>query len=240
MTIEVINHTAAPQTVAHLLDGPTGLPLEGWWYLNKNPSLMGWSGRRDVIWRVRGKGHSLRSAVQIYKQATDEDSTGPFTSVLAGQSTVEERTLDYIGVDTQYFSAVMQAGKYGSPASLLCQDAYAMPVGPLDAVPRAAMKTLNTTYRLIDVATELPPDAKMEREYHLFLGPKSERLLADFALGDIMEYGWFGWIAKPLSRLLHIFHAIVGNYGLAIIMLTVLVRGLMFPHRSQGGARARR
>lgn len=229
MTIEVINHTATPRTVAHLLDGPTGLPLEGWWYLNKIHPSWGGAGARDVIWRVRGKGHSLRSAVQIYKQATDEDSTGPFTSVLAGQSTVEDRTLDYIGVDTQYFSAVMQAGKYGSPASLLCQDAYAMPVGPLDAVPRAAMKTLNTTYRLIDVATELPPDAKMEREYHLFLGPKSERLLADFALSDIMEYGWFGWIAKPLSRLLHIFHAIVGNYGLAIIMLTVLVRGLMFP-----------
>ena len=33
----------------------------------------------------------------------------------------------------------------------------------------------------------------------------------------------------PLTHILHFFYAIVGNYGLAIIMLTVLVRGCMFP-----------
>jgi YidC/Oxa1 family membrane protein insertase len=45
----------------------------------------------------------------------------------------------------------------------------------------------------------------------------------------LMYYGWFGWVAVPMLAVLHAFYFLVGNYGLAIIMLTVLVRGGMFP-----------
>jgi len=48
-------------------------------------------------------------------------------------------------------------------------------------------------------------------------------------LGDLIYYGWYGFVAEPLTHILHWFYAIVGNYGIAIIMLTILVRGCMFP-----------
>lgn len=41
--------------------------------------------------------------------------------------------------------------------------------------------------------------------------------------------GWFWFVAEPMLKVLHFFYAIVGNYGVAIIMLTVLVRLCMFP-----------
>ena len=54
-------------------------------------------------------------------------------------------------------------------------------------------------------------------------------MLEAYGLGDLMYYGWFGWVAVPMTNTLHFFYAIVRNSGLAIIMLTVLVRLCMFP-----------
>jgi YidC/Oxa1 family membrane protein insertase len=48
-------------------------------------------------------------------------------------------------------------------------------------------------------------------------------------MDDLVYFGWFGWVARPLIALLHGLHALIGNYGIAIILLTVLVRGAMFP-----------
>ncbi|MFT8131101.1 hypothetical protein ACMYM2_23675, partial [Salmonella enterica subsp. enterica serovar Enteritidis] len=71
-------------------------------------------------------------------------------------------------------------------------------------------------------------------QFQVFAGPKRPRLLdhygpANGTLGSLVYYGWFGPIAQLLSAVLHAFYLIVGNYGIAIIMLTVLVRGCMFP-----------
>jgi len=46
---------------------------------------------------------------------------------------------------------------------------------------------------------------------------------------EAIYYGWFGFVARPLSAILHFFFTITRNYGIAIILLTVLVRGCMFP-----------
>ena len=45
----------------------------------------------------------------------------------------------------------------------------------------------------------------------------------------MITYGWFKWIAKPLIKILDFFYGIFGNFGIAIILLTVMVRGGMFP-----------
>ena len=50
-----------------------------------------------------------------------------------------------------------------------------------------------------------------------------------------MYYGWFGAVARAMVGLLHFFYGIVGNYGIAIIMLTVLVRGLHVPAQPRPG-----
>jgi YidC/Oxa1 family membrane protein insertase len=54
---------------------------------------------------------------------------------------------------------------------------------------------------------------------------------ADHSLKDIVYYGLalFGAVARAMLAILHFFYSIIGNYGVAIVMLTVLVRGAMFP-----------
>ena len=48
-------------------------------------------------------------------------------------------------------------------------------------------------------------------------------------LGLTVDYGWLWFISKPLFKLLTFIQSFVGNWGLAIIVLTFIVRGVMFP-----------
>ncbi len=231
MDIEIQNHGTQEQTVSYVMDGPNGLPLEGWWYTNKIHPSWGSAGARDVVWRVHGNKHSLRSATQIYKlwKEDKDDPAAAITSILTDSPAAPERTLDYLGVDTQYFSAVLLAGTMSDPMAFTCQQAYSMPVGKVTELTGRGMKKLNTSYRMVSVATPIAAGKSVVDQYHLFLGPKSPEVLATYDLSKMIEYGWFGKIAKPLSWLLHLFYGIILNYGLAIVLLTVLVRGAMFP-----------
>jgi YidC/Oxa1 family membrane protein insertase len=44
-----------------------------------------------------------------------------------------------------------------------------------------------------------------------------------------IDWGWFRWFMKPIFSLLNWLFAMIGNFGVAIICLTLIVRGLMFP-----------
>jgi len=64
-----------------------------------------------------------------------------------------------------------------------------------------------------------------------YLGPKDPALvaLAPGNLKDVINYGFFDFIAKPLLQILHFFYGYVGNYGVAIILLTLLIKVLFWP-----------
>ena len=69
-----------------------------------------------------------------------------------------------------------------------------------------------------------------------FMGPKSTEALAGMPnnLEHALNYGFFHIIAKPLIQLLSFFYSYLGNYGYAIIALTIVIRLLMWPlsHKS--------
>ena len=80
---------------------------------------------------------------------------------------------------------------------------------------------------LVDVAA----GQQAEVSGKLWIGPKLQDQMAKVAnhLDLTVDYGWLWFIAQPLHWLLTVFHGFVQNWGLAIIMLTLLVRGIMFP-----------
>ncbi|MCE0493630.1 membrane protein insertase YidC [Vibrio salinus] len=65
----------------------------------------------------------------------------------------------------------------------------------------------------------------------LWVGPKLQSQMAATApnLDLVVDYGWLWFIAKPLHMLLSFIQTFVGNWGVAIICLTFLVRGAMYP-----------
>ncbi|MBU2978439.1 membrane protein insertase YidC [Alteromonas sp. C1M14] len=65
----------------------------------------------------------------------------------------------------------------------------------------------------------------------LYLGPKDQDNLAKLANGlDLtVDYGILWWLSQPLFALLQFIHSMVGNWGVAIILITVIVKGAMYP-----------
>lgn len=82
-------------------------------------------------------------------------------------------------------------------------------------------------YPLLKAEVELPVDEGVI----LYLGPKKTRLLKslDPSLVDVIDYGWFGPIVKPMLTVLRYIYERVGNYGWAIIILTFLINLALFP-----------
>jgi YidC/Oxa1 family membrane protein insertase len=64
----------------------------------------------------------------------------------------------------------------------------------------------------------------------LYMGPKDQAVLAQLARGlDLtVDYGILWWIAQPLFELLKVIQSYVINWGLAIVIITLIVKGAMF------------
>lgn len=83
---------------------------------------------------------------------------------------------------------------------------------------------------------EIAPGAHFDVQYHLFSGAKNLRMLDAYEekLGitkfDLaVDFGWFYFLTKPLFYLLEYLNKILGNLGLAILVMTVLFKVALFP-----------
>ncbi|MCR5415000.1 MAG: YidC/Oxa1 family insertase periplasmic-domain containing protein [Kiritimatiellae bacterium] len=86
-------------------------------------------------------------------------------------------------------------------------------------------------YRAKTVSAGAKFDAGAEKRTSVFfIGPKEQSRLWDLEMKDVMEFGMWRWVCYPILWLLKFFHAYVfANYGVAIILLTVLVRLVFWP-----------
>ncbi|HQL00579.1 MAG TPA: membrane protein insertase YidC [Smithellaceae bacterium] len=67
--------------------------------------------------------------------------------------------------------------------------------------------------------------------YNLYLGPKQHDSLKALGVGleDAIDYGWFWWLAIPFLFILNFLAGFVQNYGIAIIILTLMVKIIFWP-----------
>ena len=82
----------------------------------------------------------------------------------------------------------------------------------------------------------IAPDTTESVTNRLFVGAKQVNLLDRYAedLGIInfdlaVDFGWFYWITKPLFHVIHYFFELMGNFGIAIIFVTFLIKLAFFP-----------
>ncbi len=127
-----------------------------------------------------------------------------------------EEQVKWGGIDSNYFllaaaptnDSMFLKGKYE-------QGLYRIALESNVFLNPGQSKTINTTY---------------------YLGPKLQSYLnnAPNNLLAAINYGWLDFIAKPLVRVLNFFYKYVGNYGLAIIVLTFFIKIIFWPlsHKS--------
>ena len=227
-TVDLVVEFAADRaaTVAYALDGPTGLPTEGWWYTSRVARDWSTLAVRDVAMRFAGERSALVSGMKIADKKLDH----PATAVRDG------KPLSFAGVDALYFASALIPATTDEVPDL----AEVRPIAVGDPTPPGApsaaarKKLVDVTARLVSRSVALEPGRVVRHRYSVFAGPKKPDLLARHgaagaAMDDLVYYGWFGWVARPMIAILHALHAVIGNYGIAILLLTVMVRGAMYP-----------
>jgi YidC/Oxa1 family membrane protein insertase len=83
---------------------------------------------------------------------------------------------------------------------------------------------------------QVPAGGSATRTQHLFAGAKVVNMLDDYAeklklplFDRAVDFGWFFFLTKPLFIILDTIYRFVGNFGIAILCLTVLVKLAMYP-----------
>ena len=77
----------------------------------------------------------------------------------------------------------------------------------------------------------LKPGEIRKLDFEIYAGPKDYKLLTELGSDQnkVMQFGVFWWVSEPLSYLLDLFSGMLGSYGLGIIVLTILMKLILWP-----------
>src|SRR5579862_2798644 len=106
--------------------------------------------------------------------------------------------------------------------------------GAFRATPLNGIKAFQADYRLD--GRSVAPGATLDLTQHLFAGAKVVSIIRHYqdTLGierfDLaIDWGWFIFLTKPIFWLLDFFYRYLGNFGVAILLLTVAIKLVFFP-----------
>ena len=181
---------------------------------------------------------------EIVRDGTQEQKIGPFdgafsASTFTGPAAYTDKEkfnkLEFTAIDKNKITIPTQVPA-GDPAWIaMVQHYFASAWIPGDKFARDiyAGKIDNGLYR-IGMQTPLgvvAQGAVVTEKAQLFVGPQEEKVLETIAPGFelLKDYGYLTILAKPIFWLLEKIHGYVGNWGWAIILLTILIKLVFFP-----------
>ncbi|MFZ3048633.1 MAG: membrane protein insertase YidC [Desulfatirhabdiaceae bacterium] len=85
--------------------------------------------------------------------------------------------------------------------------------------------------QLVEPEISIQPGHQAAFNYHVYMGPKSLTVLKslNLELDKAINFGMFDILAKPCLWLMNSFYSVIPNYGVAIIILTLLVKAVLWP-----------
>jgi YidC/Oxa1 family membrane protein insertase len=125
--------------------------------------------------------------------------------------------VDYIGIEDNYFLTVLRPSRGG--------DGVLRRMSFFDPATKVRREDL---YAAVNSASDGVVAG------NAFFGPKETLLLDRYGLGEALQFGWFGMIARFFLTALVWINQFTHNYGFAIIVLTILIKIVLYPlqHKS--------
>jgi YidC/Oxa1 family membrane protein insertase len=180
-------------------------------------TLLAGTGLRNLTEKERASSYVM--------PPTAVASSGGGIEVIAAQKLKAEQSWPlppngFVGLEDNYFLTVLAPRQ---PASArLVPFTHSPPAGDAAAKGEALVSAGVSSSGVLDLRA--------------FFGPKDVDILEATGLGleRTVDFGWFGILARPLLWLLRKTYSWLGNYGLAILLVTLLIRILLFPlmHKS--------
>ena len=184
----------------------------------------------------------LQGFVKVRGVAGVRSTTGPAAreAILEKNREPVKGDLEWAATASTHFAAILDPddgiGGKPLPAAQVLWDAW------LPAPRDGGFRPVHQPSPLLSIPVGVPPaGASVTVGFTLFVGPTAGEATLDGSRRPILdrpEYsgyppvrdpGWFDLIGRGLFLLLAAFHAVVPDWGVAIVLLTVLVRGLLFP-----------
>ncbi len=214
--------------VVYNLRGPHGIPIEGEWYTSTFLDLF--FGQLDPQGRL--KVPDTHAAIDVAKAA-------------AADKPIENTALPlaYAGVENQYFATLMEPVPF--PTSQ--EDRWDSRTVGLARPRENELQKSDIGFQITSKPILLVPGQPVVHTYRVFAGPKLDAPLRPYKAEELALYRKSQWIpyAPQIARYViaptldfmyrltetvsRFFGGTKGNYGIAIILLTMLVRGCMFP-----------
>ena len=183
-----------------------------------------WNGGKAVSHQVAWRGgfgdvHDIGirgNVVDVFYRDPEKIKRLTASDVKTGEATASGQ-FDFAGIEDRFFTAsfLPQAG----PLTVL---AFRQDVASSD--PKQKPRP--------SVGMAVGSLDSPQNRLRLYVGPKQADVLATIAprLPEVIDYGWFALVAKPLFIALRwIYEHVVSNYGWAIILLTVFINFALFP-----------
>jgi YidC/Oxa1 family membrane protein insertase len=178
------------------------------------------AGERDEGGLMQPTPDALAGACKV------ADSRESFTSRdVEDEAEVFEGRVKYAAIDRHYFlSAVL----FGDIQTERCA---ARPFTVEAQVEGETKKQYGFELVVEQAAIPLAPGEAKTLTYQAYTGPKQMGLLKEYGheLEENIDFGIFGVISRPMLWSLVYFHKHTGNFGIAVILLTLLMKVLTFP-----------
>ena len=174
--------------------------------------------------------------VQMKRDASrPEDSGVPFGPrpyVGAAFTTPEDRyyKIDFEDLDDGTYRVEVDGG-WAAVLQHYFVSAWVGTPGEVNAYYGRRLSDGNYAVGFVGPQFEVPPNQRASVGAGLYVGPKDQRRLEEIAphLNLTVDYGFLWWMSVPLFHVLDAIHSVVGNWGVAIILLTFCVKLLLYP-----------
>ncbi|HHT9138219.1 MAG TPA: membrane protein insertase YidC [Candidatus Wunengus sp. YC60] len=131
----------------------------------------------------------------------------------------------WAGSTNKYFATILKPASSDQVASINEQ--------AFDALGMLSNEKADSGDFMVSLQTNkfrIPPHQSVTHSYLYFMGPKKEEVLAQYdTLDALLSYGWLTLISKALLAFLNAVHRVIPNYGISIIILTIIIKAILFP-----------
>lgn len=174
----------------------------------------------------------VMSTTGFYDEAVKKRSrfafVGPMASVDEKYTTIKPKKIkeqdtylgkiDWAGFTEQYFMTIVMP-----------KNSEDIKAG--DTTLKLAFANDIITSSYVRKMDRLDPGKQTNYTYEIYMGPKSLKVLGqyDSTLKNAINFGFFNIIAKPLLIIMNAIHSVIPNYGIAIILLTILIKLVFWP-----------
>jgi YidC/Oxa1 family membrane protein insertase len=154
------------------------------------------------------------------------------TNVFEGPAALVDKSLQQIELDD-----IAKKGNLSGKIKWISVESRYFMIGLIPLKDQAAAVRISSQpnhvveSRYLEPEQTLTPGAQESYQYGLYFGPKSMNYLSPVGhdLDKVIDFGTFDLLAKPCLWLLNYLYSVIPNYGVAIIILTILTKVLLWP-----------